>query len=171
DTNVMQVRRTIINKICTELNEMECRPPINNVFIEGNPSSELSVEVKPSLADDPLVVGPRYQCEDVVCSWSNYLGSFTSGLLIFGLRGGTKTAKFIRENKSTRAYRIKGVFGLATDNYSKDGKAIEKTTYKHVKQVHLEKLLSYMQAVHQKKMFELCGVDIQSQTAYELALQ
>ena len=32
-------------------------------------------------------------------------------------------------------------------------------------------LVSSMQASHQKKMFELCGVDLQSQTAYELAVQ
>ncbi|GJQ72587.1 hypothetical protein Trydic_g1252 [Trypoxylus dichotomus] len=150
---------------------MECRRPVNNVLIEGNPSQELSVQIRPNLADDPLVVGPRYQCSDVVCSWSNYLGPLTSGVLILGLMNGTKMAKYIRENKSTRAYRIKGIFGLATDNYSKDGRIIEKTTYKHVKQIHLEKLLTYMQAVHQKKMFELCGVDMQSQTAYELAVQ
>lgn len=46
------------------------------------------------------------------------------------------------------------MFGLATEDYSKDGRVIEKTTYKHVKQIHLDKLLSYMQAIHQKKMFE-----------------
>ncbi|KAK9752958.1 P53 DNA-binding domain [Popillia japonica] len=135
-----QVRRTIINKVCTELNEMECRPPIKHVYI--------TVEVKPNLADDPLVVGERYSHDNLLCSWSNYLGQLTSGILILGLKDGTSTAKYIRENKSTRAYRIKGVFGLATEDYSKDGRAI-----------------------HQKKMFELCGVDIQSQTAYELATQ
>ncbi|KAI4459447.1 pseudouridine synthase-related [Holotrichia oblita] len=168
---VSRVRRTIINKVCTELNEMECRPPVKHVYISGNPSEKLSIEVKPNLADDPLVVGRRYSYNDLLCSWSNYLGQFTSGILILGLKGGTSTAKYIRENKSTRAYRIKGMFGLATEDYSKDGRVVEKTTYKHVKQIHLEKLLSYMQAIHQKTMFELCGVDIQSQTAYELATQ
>lgn len=73
---------------------------------------------------------------------------------VLGLRAGTSVAKYIRENKSTRAYRIKGVFGLATDNFYKDGAVIEKTTYKYVKQIHLDKLLSHLQAMHQKKMFE-----------------
>lgn len=60
---------------------MECRSPTKHVFIEGNPSEKLSVEVRPSLADDPLVVGPRYQPNDLLCSWSNYLGTYSSGVL------------------------------------------------------------------------------------------
>lgn len=64
-----------------ELNEMECRPPIEHVQIKGNPLEPLRVVVEPSLADNPLVVGPRYQIDDFVCSWSNYLGVHTSGVL------------------------------------------------------------------------------------------
>ena len=63
------------------LNEMECRPPMDYVSIEGNPSTQLTVTVKPNLADHPLVVGPRYQIEDLKCSWSNYLGLHSSGVL------------------------------------------------------------------------------------------
>ena len=60
---------------------MEGRKPRQHVFIEGNSSNSLDVIVKPSLADVPMVVGPRYQIEDVPCSWSNYLGSISSGVL------------------------------------------------------------------------------------------
>jgi hypothetical protein len=76
-----RVRETIITAVCTGLNEMECRPPIDYVSIEGDPSKKLSVTVKPNLADHPSVVGPRYQNQDYACSWSNYLGFNSSGVL------------------------------------------------------------------------------------------
>lgn len=60
---------------------MECRPPVEHVHIQGDPMKPLKVVVEPSLADSPLVVGPRYQIDDFVCSWSNYLGFHTSGVL------------------------------------------------------------------------------------------
>lgn len=60
---------------------MECRPPIERVQIQGDPLKSLKVTVEPNLADDPLVVGPRYPIDDFVCSWSNYLGFHTSGVL------------------------------------------------------------------------------------------
>lgn len=44
-----------------------------------------------------------------------------------------------------------------------------KATYSHVYSSKLASLLASMQASHQKKMFEMCGVDLQSQTAYEIA--
>lgn len=171
EISVKRLRTSLIHKICQGLNDLKVRPPIDYVSIEGELTKKLIVTVKPSLADHPLVVGPRYQEQDLPVSWSNYLGWNTSGVLIFGVRSGTKEAKFIRENRSTRAYRIQGVLGQTTDNCFKSGKVVERSTWKHVKRQNMERLLSAMQASHQKKMFELCGVDLQSQTAYDLAVQ
>ncbi|KAF2894349.1 hypothetical protein ILUMI_11827 [Ignelater luminosus] len=171
DVSCNRVAKTVIHKICSELNEMDCRPPIDYVSIEGDPSGELTVITKPSLADDPLVVGPRYQPKDIRCTWSSYLGVNTSGVLLLGIQNGTKLAMRIRNNKLVRAYRIKGLLGLATDNYYKDGKVVEKSTFKFIKAFNIEKLLASMQAAHQRKMFDTCGVDLQSQAAYELAVK
>lgn len=63
------------------MNEMDVRPPENYVSIEGNPLKNLTVVVRPNYADHPLVVGPRYQEQDLPVSWSNYLGYNTSGVL------------------------------------------------------------------------------------------
>lgn len=41
----------------------------------------MSVKVVPNYADDPLVVGPRYQHEDFRCSYAGHLGLFSSGVL------------------------------------------------------------------------------------------
>lgn len=73
---------------------------------------------------------------------------------MFGLQSGTKLAKWIRENKSVRTYRVKGKFGEATDNCYKDGKVVERSTFHNIKQANLNRLLATMQAAHQKKMFE-----------------
>jgi hypothetical protein len=62
---------------------LESRPPTRHVFIEGNPSTSLSVRVAPSFADHPLVVGPKYQPEDVRCTWGAPLGRNVSG--VFGM--------------------------------------------------------------------------------------
>jgi hypothetical protein len=66
-----------------DLCELESRPPTKHVFIEGNPSTSLSVHVAPSFADHPLVVGPRYQPEDFRCTWGAPLGKNVSG--VFGM--------------------------------------------------------------------------------------
>ncbi|XP_060526432.1 pseudouridylate synthase TRUB2, mitochondrial isoform X2 [Cylas formicarius] len=161
----------VVWKVLKELNELECRPPRDYIEIQGDPEGQHKVVVRPSYADHPLVVGPRYQEQDLPVSWSNYLGFNTSGVLIFGIKSGTLKAKYLRENRSTRAYRISGVFGQATDDCFKTGKVVERSTWRHVKRSHMDHLLSSMQSSHQKKMFEICGVDMQSQTAYELASQ
>lgn len=69
------------NNVLLELNEMDCREQEKYVSIEGDPAKSMSVVVRENFADDVLVVGPRYQLDDVKCSWSNFLGFNTSGVL------------------------------------------------------------------------------------------
>ncbi|XP_066145347.1 pseudouridylate synthase TRUB2, mitochondrial [Euwallacea fornicatus] len=171
EVSVLKMRRILIHKICKEMNSLEGRPPSDFVAIVGDPSKKLTVSVRPNYADHPLVVGSRYQEQDLPVSWSNYLGFHTSGVLLFGVRWGTKQAKYMRENRSTRAYKVKGVLGQVTDNCFKTGKVVMRSNWKHVKREHMDRFLSAMQASHQKKMFQTCGIDMQSQTAYDLAIQ
>ncbi|XP_025829327.1 mitochondrial mRNA pseudouridine synthase Trub2 [Agrilus planipennis] len=166
-----QIRKSIINAVCSGLDKLEVRPPGEYIQIEGDTTKELNIVKKVNLADDVLVVGPRYQFGDVSCSWSSYLGPNTSGVLLLGINDGTKAAKIIRENRLARTYKVRGILGEATDTYFKDGKVVERSTFRFIKLSHIEKLLTSMQAAHQKKMFELCGVDNQSQAAYELAIR
>jgi mitochondrial mRNA pseudouridine synthase TRUB2 len=46
-----------------------------------------------------------------------------------------------------------------------------RASFDHIHLAKINAFLASLQASHQKKMFELCGVDVQSQTAYELAVQ
>lgn len=167
--SVNHVRNSLVVHICEDLCKLECRPPLDHVYIEGDPTKELSVSVGPKYSDSPLVTGPRYQLEDVRCSWATYLGKDTSGVFVVGINKGTRTARKFHLSRPTRSYHVKGQLGYATDTYFRDGKVVEKATFGHVKQGKLDRVLASVQAAHQKHMFEQAGVDIQSQTAYELA--
>lgn len=62
------------------MNELDCRPPIDYISIEGTTTTKMKVTVRPSYADNPLIVGPRYQEQDFNCRWALPLGINTSGV-------------------------------------------------------------------------------------------
>jgi hypothetical protein len=67
----------------TELCELKCRTPDPYISIEGDTTKPMKVSVLRNYADDPLVVGPRYQPKDFKCNWATFLGANTSG--VFGM--------------------------------------------------------------------------------------
>ncbi|XP_046476303.1 pseudouridylate synthase TRUB2, mitochondrial [Neodiprion pinetum] len=166
-----RTRNTILTHLCRDLNALEGRPQREYVRIEGETDKPMTVQVVPNLADHLLLTGPHYQQKDFKLSWVNYLGYDTSGVVIIGINEGARTVMRMRESNPTRFYKVKGVFGQATDNYFTSGKIVEKATYKSIKRATVDAICASMQASHQRKMFELCGVDMQSQAAYELAIQ
>lgn len=158
-------------KIANELCEMECRDQYHHVLIEGNTTKDMSVTVIPSYADHPLVIGPRYQSQDIRCLPVMKLGKNTSGVFLVGLNAGVKRAFAFQKDFPLRTFHLRGKLGQATDNFFMDGKIIEKSKYEHVRRDRLERLLASIQASHQSKIFDLSGVDPQSQEAYNLAVK
>ncbi|XP_014481266.1 PREDICTED: probable tRNA pseudouridine synthase 2 isoform X2 [Dinoponera quadriceps] len=148
---------------------MHVRPPIKHVSIEGSTTEKMQVIVRPSYADHTLVVGPRYQVKDFKLSCANYLAKDISGVMIFGLNNGNNNAQQLSIAQLPSSYKIKGMLGQATDNYFYTGRIVEKAVYKFVKRKVIDQLCAAMQASHQKSMFELSGIDMQSQAAFELA--
>ena len=59
---------------------MECRHQYQHVQIEGDTTKDMNVTVIPSYADHPLVVGPRYQSQDIHALPVRLLGMKTSGV-------------------------------------------------------------------------------------------
>lgn len=59
--------------------------------------------------------------------------------------------------------------GTSTENHMPDSHVTARSNYRHVSADRISGLAASMQASHQRKMFELCGVDLQTQEAYELA--
>ncbi|XP_078044992.1 pseudouridylate synthase TRUB2, mitochondrial [Augochlora pura] len=167
----VQMKNTTVMKLCKDLNDMYVRPPDQHVVIEGPTNGPMNVVVRDSYADNPLVVGPRYQQNDFKMACTKIVGTDTCGVTVCGINSGCIIVHKLVNASVTRYYKVKGMLGRATNNYFSTGKIVEKSTFKHVKRGHIDKLCSSMQSSHQRKMFELSGVDIQSQAAYDLAVK
>nr|CAG4641071.1 EOG090X0AGI [Eulimnadia texana] len=173
DTSTHRLRQMVIANLCRDFNELDPHPPrkfVNIVPLSGeNTSQQLQIEVRENLADSVLVSGPAIQPSDVRLSWINYLGKRTSGVTVISVNDGNRYLHKFRESRPLSAYHVKARFGLATDTHWSDGKVWEKATFHHIRQDKFHKLLASIQASQQRKMFEYCGVNPTSQTAYELA--
>lgn len=90
---------------------------------------------------------------------------------VIGINKGTKDVFRLRNNQLLRVYHINGCLGTATETNFKDSKVIARSTYTHIGPERMSSLLSSMQASHQKKMFDMLGIDIQSQSAYDIAVR
>lgn len=90
---------------------------------------------------------------------------------VLGINKGTSTAYKLRENRAIRVFHVTGILGRSTESHFGDSAVTLRASFDHVHLIKMNSLLASMQASHQKKMFEMCGVDIQSQAAYELAAQ
>lgn len=162
-------RHSLLLKLTQELNSCGVRSPENRVVISGDTTKELNVKVESSYADNVLVVGPRYQTQDIKCIWTTHLGKRVSGVCVVGLNKGTKMARNLQNNYPLRTYHLHGQLGIMTKNMYIDGQVVEKGRFDFVKRENVDKLMSTIQASNQKKMFELANVDTQTQTAYDLA--
>ncbi|XP_011302400.1 probable tRNA pseudouridine synthase 2 [Fopius arisanus] len=169
--SLSQVRMTLLTHICRDLNGLDVRPPENYVHIEGDTTKKMTVSVEPSYADHPLIVGPRYQPTDFKMSWAHQISTDMSGIMLVGINKGTRMVSKIKQSNPMRFFKVKGILGQATDNYFITGRIREKSTWKHIKRINIDRVCSSIQFSHQRRMFEVSGVDIQSQAAYELAIQ
>lgn len=159
------------NDFFLDLNELNVRPPRKRVLIEPSTESKYLVKTQNDFADHIFVVGERYQMCDINMSGSNHLGKLTSGVMTFGINRGVKIASKIRNNKPIRVYHVTGKLGKSTESHFNDSPTTARASFEHVHLGKINSLLSSLQASHQRKMYEICGVDMQSQSAYELAVK
>ncbi|EDW89803.1 mitochondrial mRNA pseudouridine synthase Trub2 isoform X1 [Drosophila yakuba] len=173
---VKHVRNAILNNICKGLNEMEQRNPRkfreNRILLGTGTAADHvlhSIGEQTDLSDHLLSTGPRYLPRDLSCATVSSLGDHTSGVLLFGINRGTVQSSSIRKNRPVRVYHLIGHLGSATENHLPDSRVTMRSNHRHVSADRISSLAASMQASHQRKMFELCGVDLQTQEAYELA--
>lgn len=139
------------------------------------------------LSDHVLASGPRYMPRDVSCAAVAMLGDHTSGVLrkysllssvgiimceplaVFGINKGLKQSIRIQRNRPVRVYHVTARMGTATETNLPDSRVTVRSSHRHVSAERISGLAASMQASHQRKMYELCGVDLQTQAAYELA--
>ncbi|KAI8037402.1 pseudouridylate synthase TRUB2, mitochondrial [Drosophila gunungcola] len=173
---VKHVRNAIIGNICKGLNEMEQREPRklpeNRPLLGTGTAADHvlhNIASQTDLSDHVLSAGPRYLPRDLICTTVSSLGEHTSGVLLLGINRGTGQSISIRKNRPVRVYHITGRLGSATETHLPDSRVTARSNHRHVSADRISGLASSMQASHQRKMFELCGVDLQTQEAYELA--
>lgn len=75
----------------------------------------------------------------------------------------------MRNSGNLSTFEISGKFGYSTENNFKDSILTAKSTYNHVHPGKISSVLAAMQATHQRQMFEMMGIDLQSEAAYDLA--
>ncbi|KAJ6635561.1 Mitochondrial mRNA pseudouridine synthase Trub2 [Pseudolycoriella hygida] len=173
--SVNNVKCSILGNLCKDLNSLETRPPRDRVLISSkNPedneprNDEYKVEVVTDWSDHVLAAGQRHQICDFKFN-SCHLSRFSSGVLLVGLNGGTRQIHKIKSNRLIRVYHVTGELGKSTENNFPDSVIIARAHVSHIWPDKMTSVLSSMQASHQKKMFEFCGVDIQSNAAFEIA--
>lgn len=73
---------------------------------------------------------------------------------MIGINAGSRLTYHINIARPTRAYKVHGQLGKATDTYLWNGKTIEKATFGHVTRAKIDQVVAHMQAAHQKTMYE-----------------
>ncbi|EDW00580.1 mitochondrial mRNA pseudouridine synthase Trub2 [Drosophila grimshawi] len=173
---VKHVRNAILGNICKGLNELEQREPrklTKDRLLLGTGTAADTVLHKiasdADLSDHILAAGPRYMPADIKCAAVATLGDHTSGVLLFGLNGGLQQSSLIQRNRPVRVYHVTARMGTATESHLPNSRITVRANHKYVTAERISGLAASMQASHQRKMYELCGVDLQTQAAYELA--
>ncbi|XP_004613533.2 pseudouridylate synthase TRUB2, mitochondrial [Sorex araneus] len=139
--------------------------------VEGSEEKELTLTATsvPSLANHPLVCGPAFTSLKI--GVGHRLDPQASGVLVLGVGRGCGLLTDLYDAHVTRDYTVRGVLGKATDDFSEDGRLLERTTYDHVTREKLDRILAMVQGSHQKALVRYSNVDLQTQEAYEMAVR
>uniref|UniRef100_A0A670Z4I0 TruB pseudouridine synthase family member 2 n=2 Tax=Pseudonaja textilis TaxID=8673 RepID=A0A670Z4I0_PSETE len=95
----------------------------------------------------------------------------SSGVFVLGVGYGTKLLRKWYNAHLTKAYTVTGLFGKATDDFSDTGKLIERSTFDHVTQEKLERIVSVIQGSNHKALLQWANLDLKTQESYELAVK
>lgn len=129
----------------------------------------LSAARVPVLSQHPLVTGPDFQRLRV--GVGHRLDAFSSGVLVLSVGKANKYINDLHNSRVTRDYTVEGEFGAATDNFSNQGRLIERSTYDHITRDKLERVIAILQGANQKALLMYSRVDMSSEEAYEMAVQ
>nr|XP_061814508.1 pseudouridylate synthase TRUB2, mitochondrial-like [Nerophis lumbriciformis] len=169
------VRDTIETKLLEGLNALPSLPlPVQTRFLA--PSGDDTVTQKgltvvsvPVLFNHPLVTGPEFQ--QIRVGVGHRLDTFSSGVMVLGVGNGNKALNDLYYTKVTRDYTLECELGTATHDFSHKGRVVERSTYDHITEDKLERVLAMLQGANQKALLTYANVDMQSQEAYEMAVQ
>nr|XP_032832294.1 mitochondrial mRNA pseudouridine synthase Trub2-like isoform X2 [Petromyzon marinus]XP_032832295.1 mitochondrial mRNA pseudouridine synthase Trub2-like isoform X2 [Petromyzon marinus] len=166
-----QVRSTMENRLLQELNALKQPGPRQLVKVETLTTAtergeerSLAVSLVPSLADHPLVRGPRYHSLGLAVGHG--LDASASGVLVFAVGSGRRLLDELRKSPVTQAYTLHGRLGIATEDFSTQGRVIETVTYEHVTRDLMERAVAMMHGAAQKALLLHSDVDVGSHEGY-----
>ncbi|XP_074502300.1 pseudouridylate synthase TRUB2, mitochondrial [Sebastes fasciatus] len=171
------VRDGVEANLLKGLNATPSQPLPQEVRFLAHPVSEteapkgltLSASSVPVLSKHPLVTGPEFQ--RIKVGVGHRLDAFSSGVLVLAVGNGNKTLNDLYRTRVTRDYTLEGEFGTATDDFSHTGRVVERSTYGHITQDKLDRVLAMLQGANQKALLMYSNMDMSSQEAYEMAVQ
>ncbi|XP_026206010.1 mitochondrial mRNA pseudouridine synthase TRUB2 [Anabas testudineus] len=142
------------------------QPGVNTEESKGLRLSAVSV---PVLSHHTLVTGPEFR--NIRVGVGHRLDAFSSGVLVLAVGNGSKVLNDLYKTRITRDYTLEGEFGIATHDFSHTGRVVERSTYGHITQDKLDRVLAILQGANQKALLMYSNVDMRSQEAYEKAAQ
>lgn len=171
------VRDSIETNLLKGLNAAPSPPLPHHVRLLTQPNNEsetskgltVSTVSVPVLSKHPLVTGPEFQ--HIRVGVGHRLDAFSSGVLVLAVGNGNKALNDFYSTRVTRDYTLEAEFGTATDNFTHTGRVVERSTYDHITQDKLERVLSMLEGVNQKTLLTYSNIDMRSQEAYEMAVQ
>lgn len=171
------VRDTVETNLLKGINATPPRALPREVRFLAQPSCDpeapkeliLTAASVPALSKHPLVTGPEFQ--HIRVGVGHRLDSFSSGVLVLATGNGNKVLNEFYQAQVTRDYTLEGEFGTATRNFSHTGPIVERSTYDHITLEKLERVLAMLQGSNQKALLTYSNVDMNSQEAYEMAVQ
>ncbi|KAH8277677.1 hypothetical protein KR018_003473 [Drosophila ironensis] len=168
---VKHVRNAILSNICKGLNSLEQRNSEGPQLGTGTAADTFlhRIASNSDFLDYALSPGLGYLPSDVQCSIVSPLGDQSSGVLLFGINKGIGAACGIQRNRLVRVFHVTGRLGASTENHLVGSRVTARSQHRHVSADRISGLAASMQASHQRKMYELCGIDLQTHAAFELA--
>nr|XP_020453672.1 probable tRNA pseudouridine synthase 2 [Monopterus albus] len=136
---------------------------------EGPKELKLCAASVPVLSKHPLVIGPEFQ--HIQVGVGHRLDAFSSGVLVLAVGNGNKVLNDFYKTRITRDYTLEGEFGTASDDFSHTGRVVERSTYGHITQDKLDRVLAVLQGANQKALLMYSNVDMNTQEAFELAVR
>ncbi|XP_076800540.1 pseudouridylate synthase TRUB2, mitochondrial-like [Clavelina lepadiformis] len=124
----------------------------------------------PDWFDHPLVQGPRYNNDSFHISAGHTLDVHACGLQVLGLQEqGEEILQKMKKLNLPRRYQVKGQFGLASLTFGGESRIVEKSTWDHITEEKITRVLTVLQGKHRNACMEASGLDLSSQQAYRLA--
>uniref|UniRef100_A0A3Q0SDY4 TruB pseudouridine (psi) synthase family member 2 n=1 Tax=Amphilophus citrinellus TaxID=61819 RepID=A0A3Q0SDY4_AMPCI len=171
------VRDSIETNLLKGLDATPSQPLSHEVRFLAHPSPEtgaskrltVSAASVPVLSKHPLATGPEFQ--HIRVGVGHRLDAFSSGVLVLAIGNGNKALNDFYRTRVSRDYTLEGEFGTATDNFAHTGRVVERSTYDHITQDKLERVLAMLEGVNQKALLMYSNIDMRSQEAYQMAVE